>query len=290
MQASDALERFLLSLTGVASPATVDWYRRRLSSLVEFLGDVEVERVPVHDLRRWRVSLCERTSKYCDHPLRPEKEGGLSQYTLHGYVRAARRWFKWLKDEGVAEVNPAQRLELPKLPKGGRKGLSQLDMQRILDVARDRGIPRDYALVTFLADTMCRVGGLVDLHVDDLDLERGRATVHEKGDKERPVYLEQRAINALRAWLMVRPDADDDHVFLNRYKKPLTTNGAYQVLKRLAKAAGVTVKWNPHSWRHGGARAMLKRGVSLGVVSQFLGHESVQVTKDFYNDLDDEEL
>jgi site-specific recombinase XerD len=290
MFASDALARFLLSLDGVKSVQTVTWYRRRLSSLVAFLGNAPVEAVSVDDLRRWRAGLAARTCRYEHHPFRHEPlKGGLSPFTLHGYVRAARRWFAWLFDEGMLPANPAARLELPKLPRAGRKGLSQLEMQRMIEAARASGIARDYAVVMFLACSLCRVGGLVGLRLGDLDLERGRALVREKGEKERTVYLERHAVNALRAWLVLRPDVPHDFVFVGRRGLPMTGNGVYQMLKRLAKAAGVK-KFNPHAWRHGGARAMKLAGAPTGVVRQILGHEDERVTEQFYGDLDDEEL
>ena len=290
MLASDALARFLLSLQGVKSAQTVVWYRRRLSSLVTFLGDVPAESVSTDDLRRWRAGLAARTTRYESHPFRHQPlAGGLSPFTLHGYVRAARRWFAWLAEEGVLPSSPAVRLELPRLPRAGRKGLSQLDMQRMIEAARAGGIARDYALVMFLACSLCRVGGLVGLRLGDLDLGRGRALVREKGEKERTVYLERHAVNALRAWLVLRPEVANDFVFVGRRGQAMTGNGVYQVLKRLAAVAGVK-KFNPHAWRHGGARAMKLAGAPTGVVRQILGHEDERVTEAFYGDLDDEEL
>ena len=295
MLVSKALEAFLLSYQGSKSPATLDWYQRRLSSLIKFLdssegGSASIEHVTTNSLRLWRVHLMEQKTRWADHPMRETRAGGLSLWTLHGYLRAARHFFKWLADEGILTANPAIRLELPRLPKDRKAGIPQSDAVKILDTARDLGIPRDYAIVLFLAETMCRVGGVVNLRLGDLDLDRGRARVVEKGNKSRPVYLEQRGIKAMRVWLMVRPSVSNDYVFLGRSGNGLTVNGVYQVLKRLAKAAGVPKGWNPHNWRHGGARAMQRRGMPTGVLSQTLGHSSVEVTVNFYGTSTDDDL
>jgi len=291
MLASQGLDAFLLSYRGSKSPATLVWYRRRLSSLVAFLGESTViEAVTVNELRLWRVHLTEQETRWADHPVREAKAGGLSAWTLHGYIRAARHFFRWLTDEGIISSNPAARLELPRLPKDRKTGIPQSDAVRILDTARDLGVPRDYALVLFLAETLCRVGGVVNLRLGDLDLDRGRATVREKGNRSRPVYLEQRGIKAMRVWLMVRPEVADDHVFLGRSGCGLSVSGVYQVLKRLAKSAGVPKGWNPHGWRHGGARAMQRQGMPTGVLSQELGHSDVSVTVSFYGTSTDDDL
>lgn len=288
MQTSQALDSFLLSYRGSKSPQTITWYERRLSALAAFLGDVDITTISVQQLREWRVALCARDVRYGEHPSgRSPEPGGLSAYTLHGYVRAARHWFKWLVAEGVITANPAERLELPKLPRGQVKGISQVDLKAILEAAADS--PRDLALAWFLYSTAARVGGVVNLRFADLDLEHGRARVREKGLKSRSVPLVPEAIKAMRAWLDVRPDVDNDYVFVGE-RGPLKPSGVYQVMKRLAKRAGVTKGWNPHNWRHRRARDLLKAKVPLGIVSQVLGHSDVGVTSNIYGQLSEDDL
>jgi site-specific recombinase XerD len=272
---SEAVEAFLVSCDGAKSPATVKWYRRRLGDLCGFLGACDVATITVFDLRRFRASVAGR---------------GLSVWTLHGYVRAVRRLFRWLADEGVLPVHVASRLELPKLPKRPRLGIPRDDAEKILMVARNTS-PRDYAMVLFLAVTACRVGGLVGLRIADVDFARARAWVCEKGDKSRVVYLEARSLAALRAWLAVRPEVGHPFVFTSsRTGQPLTTSGVYQALRDLARAAGVPHGWNPHNWRHGAARGMQAAGMPTGQLSLILGHSDVRVTVEFYGTCDEDEL
>ncbi len=288
MQLRAAVEAFLLSYRGSKSDQTIGWYSRRLAGLVNFLGDVDVGSVTINELREWRVMLCERQTRYEDHPSgRAALAGGLSPYTLHGYIRAARHFFKWLAAEGVIASSPAERLELPKLPRGQVKGIAQQDVRAILEAAADS--PRDLALAWFLYSTGCRVGGVVNLRFADLDLEHERARVREKGLKSRAVPMVREAVSAMRAWLEARPDVEDDHVFIGE-RGALKTSGVYQVMKRLAKRAGVTKGWNPHNWRHRRARDLLKAKVPLGIVSQVLGHSDVGVTSNIYGQLSEDDL
>jgi site-specific recombinase XerD len=268
-----AVEAFLLSCNGVASKATQVWYRRRLFDLADYLDGVDISLVTVSDLRRWRVALLER--------------GTLSVYTLHGYVRAARRFFRWLEDEGILACSPARRLELPRLPKGQVKGIEHEDLKKMLAAASTS--PRDLALTWFFYSTAARLAGVAGLRLRDLHLERGSAVVTEKGNKTRVVFLVPQAVDALRAWLAVRLESSDDHVFLG-LRGPLKPSGVYQVLERLAKGAGVVSGWNPHSFRHRRLRDLQAAGVSLGVVSQIAGHADVSVTVDIYGRLPENEL
>lgn len=263
---------FIQAMTGVMSPATVGWYQRRLAPFLAALGSRQVQRLSVDDLRAWRAELCRRP---------------LSPWTLHGHVRAVRRLFAWLVEEGHLETSPAARLELPGLPMEPAKGITSADMQKILQAARDN--PRDYALCLLLADTGARVGGVAGLVIADLDFISGRAEVREKGSKARTVYLTRRTCRALSDYLGSRRSGP---VFLDdrRRGKPLQSGGIYQVIKRLARRAGVSGRWNPHAWRHGAARGWLKAGANLAQVSQMLGHSDVSVTVKFYGAFVDEEL
>lgn len=96
----------------------------------------------------------------------------------------------------------------------------------------------------------------------------------------------------MRAWLELRPTVTHPYVFTSQFNpyNPLTPAGIYRVIQRLASRAGVERGWNPHNWRHGAARAMLKNGANLAEVSQILGHNSITVTADFYATFADDEL
>ncbi len=297
MKLSAAITLFLDSRRGVVSGETLTWYHARLRQLAAFLGDIELESVTIHDLRRYRAHLVNRSERWAGHPGKPTQPGGLSVHTVHGHLRAVRAFFRWCHREGLVQCNPAERLEMPPLPDEPPRALSQDEMRRIIRQAGRN--PRDHALVLFLADTGCRVSGLCGLRLQDLDLERQRATVREKGRggrrKARTVFFTEATARALKVWLEERQrmKPQTEHVFVGLRGpgrgKPLSRSGVYQVLKRLARAAGVT-RFNPHAFRHTFARDLLQNGADLGTVSQLMGHSGVQVTAQFYARWSDEEL
>ena len=216
----------------------------------------------------------------------------MSKYSVHNYLRGTFRFFSWLVEEGLLERNPATRLELPQLPDDPPKDIAYDDMVRILEVAQAVGA-REYALISFLADTGCRVAGAAGLRLSDLDLERGRALVREKGKggngKSRYVFLKKRTVEALETWLSIRPPDKGDGVFVG-LRGPLTESGIYQVVRRVAKTAGIQGRFNPHSFRHGWARGALRNGADINDVSHVLGHSSIVVTSRFYGRWADEQL
>jgi site-specific recombinase XerD len=277
---------------------TKEWYRRRLRPLGKWLGeDHLINQVLDADLLTWYAEMENQSTKWGKGSSHPEQPGGLSLYYLHSLVRAAKKFFSWLLSKRIIEVDPAVNLIFPRLPRSGRKGISDGDVAKILNLAR-KGMgmgpleqARDYALLKFLETSGARLCGLRNLEIGDLNLDQPeplcrKATVREKNDKERAIFITPAAVEAMRAWLLVRPAIGDEHVFLGhtvgREWHGLTESGIYALVKRYAKASGVKRNWNPHQWRHRFGRKLAEKGVSLGIISQIMGHESVTLTAKFY--------
>lgn len=298
----EALDWFYVSMEGVKAPATVVWYQRRLKDLVAYLGgDIELSTITEMQLCAWRAGLAHRKERWTNHPTRPTVDGGLSQESIRGYVRAVRTLFGWFEKHHLLITNPARLLEMPPLPQRRLKGLSLENRLKIIESAANT---RDRALLLFLGDTGCRECGVAGLRMRDLELDRGRATVWEKGlggkKKSRTVFMAPRTVDAMRAWLKSRPYvAGNDRVFIGLRRqrvglrmewRGLTEGGVYLVVKRAAELAKVESGWNPHNWRHGTIRTWLDRGMPLSKASELAGHSSTKVTGDIYGTSNDDEL
>jgi site-specific recombinase XerD len=288
MLLSEVIEALLVATRADGrSPATVEFYRRKLRPLLAFLGDVEVEVITVQDLRRYRAYLMDRPTRWPDHPEHDEVAGGLSPFTIAAHARAEKRLFNWLEAEGVLPVNPSRRLKTPQPRRREPKGISRSDLLALLATTEAGGPAdlRDRAVMLFLADTGCRVGGLCRLRIEDLDFEAGLASVTEKRGKTRLVPFNPPTSAALQAWLEVRPGDRGPWVFVslgNKAQGALSRNGVAQMLKRRARCAGVTGPVNPHAFRHAFARGFLLSGGDLAALSELMGHSGVEITKDYY--------
>jgi integrase len=304
MRLSEALEVFYLSMYGVAADKTITFYKNRLPSLIKYLGDIDISQITLDDLRLWRTKLSQRDVKYKDHKYHPPVKGKLSPYTIRTYVRCARRFFNWLEEDGKLDNNPALRLKMPAKPDLPRKGISKTDLEKIIIAAEETSV-RDLAIVLFLADTGCRVGGLANLKNEDIDLTHKRAIVFEKGKggnaKKRVVFYGDRTAYTLSNLMTQRPRDEEIHpdsveyLLLGSRKNKgaylaLSENGIYQVLKRLAREWGIEKGFNPHNLRHGAIRGWLANGMPLSLASQLAGHSSVTVTADIYGTANENEL
>lgn len=284
---ADEIDRYLNSLVTLRSQQTITWYRKRLNPLRAI--EKNISSIGLSDLQTIYAQLANQKARWQNHPSgRASEPGGLSPATLRGYVRAWRAFFNWLTDDGTITCSPARKLKLPQMPKQPPKAITRSDMELIVEAARQSSA-RDYAILCILADSACRVGGLCSITLDNLDLTRAQAITIEKG-QTRFLLFSPRTVAAIRDYLAVRPQAMARALFIGRRGNALTPSGIRALLERLAGAASVTGRHNPHAFRHGWARGALQAGADLGDVAQLLGHRQVQTTYEFYGRWSTDEL
>ena len=270
-----AVEEFLASQAGEVAASTREWYGRRLAAFCDFVGPVGLDEVTVARIRAYRAHLVDRE---------------MSPHSVHGYQRAVRRLFRWLVTEGVVERDVAREVPLVKLPPQPPKALSEEDLGRLLARLPSEDI-RNRAIILLLVDTGCRVGGIVSLTLDAVDLAGRFALVVEKGTKARRVYFTEMTAEAIRLYLLVRPASDSEALFVSPLGKEISSNAIRQMLERVGERAGVKGRINPHSFRHAFARSFLKNGGNLAALGRILGHApGSQVTAQYYAVWDDREL
>jgi integrase/recombinase XerD len=192
----------------------------------------------------------------------------------------------------LRDDDPTVDVERPTLPRALPKALSEGDVGRLFDaVAGDQPVARrDRAMLEVLYGTGARISELVGLDLVDADLEESNLRVLGKGGKERMVPLGRMAGDALAAWLApegrgaMRPErwarrGDSEAVFLNQRGGRLTRQGAWGVVRRRARAVGLSDKMSPHVLRHSCATHMLDHGADVRTVQELLGHASVSTTQ-----------
>jgi site-specific recombinase XerD len=268
------------------SKQTRKWYASRLRLFLSQIGeDKPLSEIEKKDLTKWWKSLEDRTLT---------KPPTLSVDTFYSYVRAVRQLFKYLDVEHHTLTPLWRVIKLPKLPERERKGIKDENILKFFEAALEN--PRDYAIMHFMESTGCRRGGVASITFDDLNLENParcrRAIVHEKGMRARSVIMSQEALDALRAWLKVRPASVENFIFVNTFAPydGLTPGAISSMIARYKKSAGITGRCSPHQWRHRFCRARIMEGVPLSAVSEMAGHKSVVVTATFYGNLLTDEL
>ena len=268
---------------------TVEWYRGMLNRFARFVGNGEPARLAdlnVHDARAFVAHLQGRTTRYINHPLTPETQGGLSPHTIHGYVRAIKVFGSWLQEEGFTGPNVFGKLKRPKLPKPLVEVLSDDEIQSVMKCINPNCFlgARLQVVVLLLLDTGLRASELVGLTTDNTDIKNGTLKVLGKGRKERIVPFGAITKKALLRYLTTwRPEPISeqiDNLVLATDGTPLTYQGLRKIIDRLGNRAGVH-RLHAHLFRHTFAVRYLMNGGDLMTLKLILGHSSIEVTQQY---------
>lgn len=141
---------------------------------------------------------------------------------------------------------------------------------------------RDLALVDLLFATGMRVGEASALDVRDYFIREAVFRVQGKGGRDRLAFVvDEQTVLIQRAHLdaRVRVRADSPALFVNASGGRLSTQGITNVIARLRRQARIRRHVTPHMLRHTVATLLLRNGVDIRVVQEFLGHASIATTQ-----------
>jgi integrase len=144
--------------------------------------------------------------------------------------------------------------------------------------------PEWKAFVVTALKTGLRVGELLALKWEDLDLVAGRLIVRRtlwhnqegtpKGGRTREVPLSDEAVATLKAHRHMR----GPYVFCEANGARLTHSRVKDVVPFICKKAQLAKRLTTHDLRHTFASHLVMRGVTLKAVQELLGHASIDMT------------
>ena len=220
------------------SPNTITFYNQHLNKFLEFMEshypDVFLEQIDHNILREYVSGLKENHSA-----------GGVNHH-----IKVLKILFKFMIEEGVINENPSKKISRIKTDQAAIATFSNEQIMAMLEVTKHQmdfpGI-RNYALITLLYDTGCRISELLELKVDDIQLDEKILTVKGKGGKGRVV-----------------PFGD-----------PLTLRMTNKIIERIGHKAKVeNVRLSAHTFRHTFAKNWLMNGGDIFSLQKILGHRT----------------
>jgi integrase/recombinase XerD len=229
--------------------------------VLDFLHDLEVERRNIPATRNVRLAAIHAFFRYCaaEHPERLEH---CQRVLAVPFKRARSRPVEYLEFAEIQAVLAA------------------------IDRSTTQG-RRDYALLAAMFNTGARVQEIVALRIADLRVEAPpHLRLFGKGRKERVCPLWPQTADLLRALIAERsgPPPVDQPLFVNHRGGPLTRFGVRYILAKYCAQAQLAMptlarkRLHPHSMRHSTAVHLLRSGVDIVTISQWLGHASVTTT------------
>ena len=266
------------------SPHTVSAYQSDLDQFIAFLNNPDKlvpapEAVITHPsqishyhIRNWMVELM--TDK-------------ILARSINRKIATLRKYFKFMVQEGVIEVNPASKINTPKIPKNLPVVVEDVKLTQMLDdgevFSNDFKGHRDKLIVEMLFGTGMRLSELVGVKETDINLYEGTVKVLGKRNKERIIPVNNELKLLLKEYLDLKKN---EHFDNNSLTLIVTDKGAdayakliYLTVQKYLSYISTQNKRSPHVLRHTFATSLLNRGADLNAIKELLGHANLSATQ-----------
>lgn len=259
------------------SPQTVHWYQQQVTAWDNWRA---VSGYPD------RVPDDAALEAFLAH----EHDRGLSARTVSARYRALRAILNWAERRRRLshDENPVHYVDPPRIPKDRRPFVSRADFDALLAHVGTEcwWDQRDRLILLLLYSVGLRVGELIALQVEEVDLHRLEVIVRRgKGSKARTIPAPAELRPAALAYVYARPTTSTHLLWsadpLGRTARPLSADGVRSMLRRRCSAAG-TPHYSPHAFRHGFAMWAWNSGMEMKDVSVAMGHSTVAITEAIY--------
>ena len=281
------MQKFLVSKTVKGLTArTLELYRKEVSKILEKINK-PADEITADDIRLYLAIR--------------QKRDKVTKTTANNELRYLKSFFGYLMTEELIPKNPTAKIDRIKCEKIKRNAFTEMEVEKIRAVCENTW---DVAVVEILLSTGCRVSELINIKIKDI--EGDQLVVHGKGEKDRTVYLNAKAMIAIEKYLSDRKD-DNEYLFPGGmfksprenckqwYKYPdrirenehCDKGSIESKVRKMGRRAGTSAY--PHKFRRTCATFALKRGMPIEQVSKMLGHEQISTTQ-IYLDLTEEDL
>jgi len=203
----------------------------------------------------------------------------------------------------AAQQPVAKKLFKQKEPKKGRpKTISKAQVQQLMHACANQ---RDRLLLWLLYESAIRVGELLALWVEDIDVASCQLSIRDRGllangaeiktaSSERKVEVSEELINEIVSYIGIvhTLDIETNHLFLKLQGAakghPMTYDDVNSLFRRLRRKTGIDV--TPHKLRHSSLSALAKSGWKPELLQERAGHANFQHTYQLYVHVTEDEL
>ncbi len=255
------------------SEATVIAYSKDIEQLLNFFskeGISSIEDTTIENLEKYKQNL---------------QDNNYTPKSISRKINSTRTFYRYLLDNSMIQDNPSEKLAHPKFETKPPRVLTEMEYRALRDVSRVD--VRLYSIVEILLQTGIRIGELAGLTLDDIRKSKdGRIDylyIRAAGSHpQRKVPLNKSAKKAIDEYLELRPETEDDTLFVTKNGRPLLVRNIRTAIDKSFEKAGIkNAKVN--DLRNTFIAHHLANGVSLVVVSKLVGHKRLSTTEKYLN-------
>jgi len=242
------------------SEKSLDYYKATVKKMLDAINKA-ISDITTDDLRTYLA--------------KHQSERKSSKVTMDNIRRILSSFFSWLEDEDYIIKSPVRRIRKVKTAKLIKETLTDEHLEVLRDTC---DCLRNLAIIELLASSGIRVGELVRLNKNDVNLNERSCIVLGKGESQREVYFDARTKLHLKQYLAARKD-DNEALFvsLSAPYRRLGICGVEKAVKRLGEMAEIT-KVHPHKFRRTLATMAIDKGMPIEQVQTLLGHVKIETT------------
>jgi integrase/recombinase XerD len=255
------------------SPKTVQGYRWRISFFLKWLSTERHGNL---------FALC---LKDVDDFLDYLRERRCATATIASNCQAFRTFFAYTEDRQLCPTGLPAGIQSPRISKyrSGHIAPTWTEVKRLLNVVKGQSALdlRARAIILLFVVYGLRSSEVSDLHLSDFDWRQetfGIRRAKRGGTQQYPIQFEVgEAI--LRYLQHARPQTSSRHLFVGTIRPfaPITEGAMWQIIASRMRQAGVTTSHiGPHALRHACATRLLRKGVPITDIADFLGHRSTK--------------
>ena len=212
---------------------------------------------------------------------------GIAIATQRRLLSGIRSFYHFLILEDVIEENPAEFVDMPRMPEHLPQVLTDAEITA-MQATFALSLPdqaRNAVIIEVLYGCGLRVSELVNLKLGDIYEEEEALLITGKGNKQRWVPINTNALRMVLSYIAtirchVAPmPGEEKYLFLSRRGKHLTRMFIFKFIKAAVAKAGIHKEVSPHSLRHSFATELVQHGADLRAVQEMLGHATIRTTE-----------
>lgn len=284
MQLSEAIMQFKGWKSLNVKSSTIHGYDQILRQFCVFMRNCDIEAVGDADVVEWFNLM---------------KMLGYDTNSFIPRAIALRKLFEYYQHKGLQVLDPWL-IPVPEMEYKQARVITEEEYTKLLAIIPNNQDPRhirNRAFINLLWDTGARNGELLSLNMSDLNFEERTAVIKTEKIKGthpfRRIMWTDSTNKNLQAWIEKREYLkniftfhDTDALFISLMGGNVATGKSKQGCRLTIRGTGEMMRHysvkaqiphaNPHSFRHHKGHDMSHRGANNSVISNLLGHRSLQ--------------
>lgn len=208
----------------------------------------------------------------------------LETTSINRHLSSLRSFYNYLVNKNKLKNNPFKLIKGPKNKQVLPNYMKYNEFEIMVNSCHDDDLGvRNKVILELLLATGARIGELINVKLNDIDLERREIKVLGKGNKERIVYFNEHSYVVLTEYLNssrvnLLKNKTSEYLFINHLGNHLTDRGVRTIIDNIIKESSLNSHITPHTFRHTFATMLLNEGCDLKSVQELLGHVNLSTT------------